>query len=322
MRLFCEQHEGLFISNRRSAEVLALLQGVPNSLLLEHVTGGGLHLLVSAGTRPRRVALADGSPVDRRRRRQPPAAATARRPSGGRGAHQGRCSRRRREAATAPRNADGGSIVALLQPFPSELDLGGAGNEVWRQPRLDAPLPVRRAPLRGLPLLADARRGALPPCCCACSRGQYDAVDGDGVAHACATGRSRLEERQIVQLLAQANNDRHPDAHACRAARLAARDAHAARRRLPWDVSASCARTCTSGGTSRSRLVPPRGRPQELLPLTPSPPPRRADGRRRLLLPHTLRNRQAAPRGGDRRDRPPDGGAAGGGARRAAPPCP
>ena len=66
-RLYCEQHEGFFITNRRSDDVMALLKGVPNSLLLEH-TDGGLSVLVSAATLPTRVAVVDGEVADGRRR--------------------------------------------------------------------------------------------------------------------------------------------------------------------------------------------------------------------------------------------------------------
>ena len=58
VRLYCEQHEGLFISNRRSDAAVALLEGVPHSLLLER-EDGGLAVLVSAGCRPKRVAMAE-----------------------------------------------------------------------------------------------------------------------------------------------------------------------------------------------------------------------------------------------------------------------
>jgi hypothetical protein len=218
LRLFCEQHEGLFISNRRSAEVLRLLQGVPNSLLLEHLTGG-LFVLVSAGTRPKRVALADGAPT---------AAADAgaeadkdaKKGSAGAAAQLAQLAQLGSfftGGALAGGSGGGGagaSDEALLQPFPSELELE-CGNEVWLG-NLGATrhylYPVH---LSERCLFAPTLAAALYLLMLRLLARQYDAVVAMASLCVC-DGPLSPEERQIVRLLAQCNADRHPDAHACR----------------------------------------------------------------------------------------------------------
>lgn len=54
VHLYSEQHEGYFITNQRPAEVVELIAGIPNSLLLEH-NDGGLSVLVSAASVPKLV---------------------------------------------------------------------------------------------------------------------------------------------------------------------------------------------------------------------------------------------------------------------------
>lgn len=170
VRLYCEQHEGFFITNGRSDDVMRLLEGVPNSLLLEH-QDGGLSVLVSAASLPKRVAAVDGETAE-------------------------------------------SSGPDRLQPFPSELDLS-CGDTRWLA-NLGAerhylyPVHVSRAFLFCPSLAASLYMLLLR-----LLARQYEAVVA--MAGQCVTNTEpTAEERQICMLLAQANNDRHPNAHACR----------------------------------------------------------------------------------------------------------
>jgi hypothetical protein len=169
VRLYCEQHEGFFITNRRSGDVMRLLDGVPNSLLLEH-HDGGLSVLVSAATLPTRVAVVDSEE----------------------GAHGER----------------------QLQPFPAELELA-CGDAAWLR-NLGSErhylYPVHTA--EGF-LFCPSLGASLHLILLRLLARQYDAVAAMAGQAVCDTAPS-AEERQLCARLAQANDDRHPDAHACR----------------------------------------------------------------------------------------------------------
>ena len=178
-------------------QVLALLHGVPNSLLLEHITGG-LHLLVSAGTRPRRVALADGSPVDL------VVAAANRQRQAGEGAAGGVSAAKAPAAAGAPTAAaegGAGAIESLLQPFPSELDLE-CGNEVWLSNLGSTRHYLYAIHLSEGFLFSPTLAAALYLLLLRLLARQYEAVTAMASLCVC-DGALSPEERQIVQLLAQ-----------------------------------------------------------------------------------------------------------------------
>ena len=197
VRLLCEQHEGFFVSHVRAPDVVRLLEGVPHSLLLER-EDGSLSVLVSAGVQPKRVSLADPD---------------AHRP-----------------------------------PFPSDLDLvfpsefeepaldGGAKGKNWLGnlgPSRHYMLPVHRSrTFLFYPTLASALYMLLLRLLAR----QYEAAASIASQVVCDSELTP-EEQQICEMLAQANDDHHPDAHACRLLVSLSALHTPLSPLLPWDLS-------------------------------------------------------------------------------------
>ena len=165
VRLLCEQHEGYFVSSRRSPEIGRLLDGVPHSLLLER-DDGALSVLVSAGARPRRIGSAG--------------------PNAGPGAHL----------------------------FPSVLKLECA-NEAWLANLGPTRHYMCAVHLSGGFLFYPTLAAALYMLLLRLLARQYEAV-GALASHCVCDSALTAEESQICAMLGQANDDRQPDAHACR----------------------------------------------------------------------------------------------------------
>ena len=199
VRLYCEQHEGLFISNRRSEDVVALLDGVPHSLLLER-EDGGLAVLVSAGCRPKRVAMAEA----------------------------------RRDAPAADELFPGGD--RRVQLFPAELDLE-CGNEGWLANLGATRHYLYQVHVSETFLLYPNLAAALYMLLLRLLARQYEAVVDLASLCVCDAAPSP-EERQIVAMLGQANKDHHPDAHACRLHVSLCAMHTPLETLLPWDTTA------------------------------------------------------------------------------------
>jgi hypothetical protein len=197
VRLYCEQHEGLFISNRRSDDAVALLDGVPHSLLLER-EDGGLSVLVSAGCRPKRVAMAEA----------------------------------RRDAAAADEQPGDRRV----QLFPAELDLE-CGNEAWLANLGATRHYLYQVHVSETFLLYPNLAAALYMLLLRLLARQYEAVVDLTSLCVCDAAPSP-EERQIVSMLGQANKDHHPDAHACRLHVSLCAMHTPLEALLPWDTAA------------------------------------------------------------------------------------